>query len=220
MTDCLNFEQQISAMIDGELPEAERQALEAHLETCPDCMEVYRMFSGISAAMNDISFEPPADLKERVLQQIEDGRERLNWKRYAAMAAAFVVVVGVAFFAGKDNIQHGTPAGIVFTNPPQATAVVRAVPEPEGAGDAIMAPLPEDKSTEAVALLGETTETEAPGEATKPAAVAVTKDEEGEDVVTTLWIDGEDVVFTADGENYLRAENAADDLTALLEPDE
>lgn len=228
MTDCLNFEQQISAMIDGELPEAERQALEAHLETCPDCMEVYRMFSGASAAMHDISFEPPADLKERVLQQIEDekvtsiedGRKRLNWKRYAAMAAAFVVVVGVALFAGRDNIQHGTPAGIVFTNPPQATAVVRAVPEPDGAGDAIMAPLPEDKSTEAVALLGETTETEAPGEATKPAAVAVTKDEEGEDVVTTLWIDGEDVVFTADGENYLRAENAADDLTALLEPGE
>ena len=228
MTDCLNFEQQISAMIDGELPEAERQALEAHLKTCPDCMEVYRMFSGVSAAMHDISFEPPADLKERVLQQIEDekvtsiedGRKRLNWKRYAAMAAAFVVVVGVALFAGRDNIQHGTPAGIVFTNPPQATAVVRAVPEQEGAGDAIMAPLPEDKSTEAVALLGETTETEAPGEATKPAAVAVTKDEEGEEVVTTLWIDGEDVVFTADGENYLRAENAADDLTALLEPGE
>ena len=228
MTDCLNFEQQISAMMDGELPEAERQALEAHLETCPDCMEVYRMFSGVSAAMHDISFEPPADLKERVLQQIEDekvtsiedGHKRLNWKRYAAMAAAFVVVVGVALFAGRDNIQHGTPAGIVFTNPPQATAVVRAVPEPDGAGDAIMAPLPEDKSTEAVALLGETTETEAPGEATKPAAVAVTKDEEGEDVVTTLWIDGEDVVFTADGENDLRAENAADDLTALLEPGE
>ena len=228
MTDCLNFEQQISAMMDGELPEAERQALEAHLETCPDCMEVYRMFSGVSAAMHDISFEPPADLKERVLQQIEDekvtsiedGRKRLNWKRYAAMAAAFVVVVGVALFAGRDNIQHGTPAGIVFTNPPQATAVVRAVPEAEGAGDAIMAPLPEDKSTEAVALLGESTEAEAPGEATKPAAVAVTKDEEGEDVVTTLWIDGEDVVFTADGENYLRAENAADDLTALLEPGE
>lgn len=228
MTDCLNYEQQISAMMDGELPEAERQALEAHLETCPDCMEVYRMFSGVSAAMHDISFEPPADLKERVLQQIEDekvtsiedGRKRLNWKRYAAMAAAFVVVVGVALFAGKDNIQHGTPAGIVFTNPPQATAVVRAIPEPEGAGDAIMAPLPEDKSTEAVALLNEPTEAEAPGEATKPAAVAVTKDEEGEDVVTTLWIDGEDVVFTADGENYLRAENAADDLTALLEPGE
>lgn len=229
MTDCLNFEQQISAMIDGELPEAERQALEAHLKTCPDCMEVYRMFSGVSAAMHDIAFEPPADLKDRVLQQIEDekitpiedGRKRWNWKRYAAMAAAFAVVVGVALFAGKDSIQHGTPAGIVFTNPPQATAVVRAIPEPEGAGDAIMAPLPEDKSTEAVALLNEAPEaaqTEAPGEATKPAAVAVTKDEEGEDVVTTLWIDGEDVVFTADGENYLRAENAADDLTALIDP--
>ena len=231
MTDCLNFEQQISARIDGELPEAERQALEAHLETCPDCMEVYRMFSGLSAAMHDISFEPPADLKDRVLQQIEDEKitpiedapKRRNWKRYAAMAAAFAVVVGVALFAGKDNIQHGTPAGIVFTNPPQATAVVRAIPEPEGAGDAIMAPLPEDKSTEAVALLNEAPEaaqTEAPGEATKPAAVAVTKDEEGEDVVTTLWIDGEDVVYTEDGENYLRAENAADDLTALLEPGE
>ena len=220
MTDCLNFEQQISAMIDGELPEAERQALEAHLETCPDCMEVYRMFSGLSAAMHDISFEPPADLKDRVLEQIEEekitpieeGARRWSWKRYAAMAAAFAVVVGVALFAGKDNVQHGTPAGIVFTNPPQATDAVRAIPEPEGAGsgNAIMAPLPEDKSTEAVALLNETPEAaqaEAPGEAAKPAAVAVTKDEAGEDVV-----------YTEDGENYLRAENAAEGLTALIDP--
>ena len=229
MTDCLNFEQQISAMIDGELPEAERQALEAHLETCPDCMEVYRMFSGLSAAMHDISFEPPADLKDRVLEQIEEekitpieeGARRWSWKRYAAMAAAFAVVVGVALFAGKDNVQHGTPAGIVFTNPPQTTDAVRSIPEPEGAGDAIMAPLPEDKSSEAVALLNETPEAaqaEAPGEAAKPAAVAVTKDEAGEDVVTTIWIDGEDVVYTEDGENYLRAENAAEGLTALIEP--
>ena len=229
MTDCLNFEQQISAMIDGELPEAERQVLEAHLETCPDCMETYRMFSGLSAAMRDISFEPPFDLKDRVLEQIEeekitpieDAGKRWSWKRYAAMAAAFAVVVGVALFAGKDDIQHGTPAGIVFTNPPQATAVVRAVPEPDSGGNAIMAPLSEDKSTEAVALLNETPEaadTEAPGEATKPAAVAVTKDEEGEEVVTTIWIDGEDVVYTEDGENFLRAENAADGLTALIDP--
>ena len=232
MTDCLIFEQQISELLDGELPEAERQALEAHLETCPDCMETYRMFSGLSAAIHDLSYEPPFDLKDRVLQQIEEekitpieeGRRRFNWRRYAAVAAAFVVVAGVALFAGKDNIQQGAPAGIVFTNPPQASDVVRAVPEAapaqEGSGNAITAALPEDKSEEAVALLDDTTEAEAPGEATKPAAVAVTKDEEGEDVVTTLWIDGDDVVFTADGENYLRAENAAEELTVLLEPGE
>ena len=228
MTDCLIFEQQLSELLDGELPEAERQALEAHLKTCPDCMETYRMFSGLSAAMHDLSFEPPADLKERVLQQIEDekitpietGRKRFNWKRYAAVAATFLVVAGVALFAGKDNLQQGAPAGIVFTNPPQTTAPLRSNPEQEGSGNAIIAALPEEKSTEAVALLSEPTEAEAPGEATKPAAVAVTKDEEGEDVVTTLWIDGEDVVFTEDGENYLRAENAADGLTALLEPGE
>ena len=108
MTDCLNFEQQISALIDGELPEAERQVLEAHLETCPDCMETYHMFSDISAAMHDISYEVPFDLKDRVLEQIEeekvtsieDGRKRWNWKHYAAMAAAFAVVAGVAIFAG------------------------------------------------------------------------------------------------------------------------
>ena len=212
MTDCLNFEQQISAMIDGELPEAERQALEAHLETCPDCMEVYRMFSGLSAAMHDISFEPPADLKDRVLEQIEEekitpieeGARRWSWKRYAAMAAAFAVVVGVALFAGKDNVQHGTPAGIVFTNPPQTTDAVRSIPEPEGAGDAIMAPLPEDKSTEAVALLNETPEAaqaEAPGEATKPAAVAVTKEKRSEDAVALLK-------KTLDGVRAVNIENA------------
>ena len=229
MTDCLIFEQKISEMLDGELPEAERQTLEAHLETCESCAGTYRAFAGLSAAMRDLAFEPPADLKERVLQRIEDekitpiedGRKRRSWRRYAAMAAAFAVIAGVAFFAGRGNVQHGAPAGIMFTNPPQETGVVRAIPEPEGSGNAITAALPEDKSAEALALLGDSpeqaAEAEAPGEAAKPACVAVTKDETGEDVVTTLWIDGEDVVFTADGENYLRAENAAEALTTLLE---
>ena len=80
---------------------------------------------------------------------------------------------------------------------------------------------PKNSCTLTMMLLNETPEAaqaEAPGEAAKPAAVAVTKDEAGEDVVTTIWIDGEDVVYTEDGENYLRAENAAEGLTALINP--
>jgi len=230
MTACERYEQQISALLDGELPEEEQTALRAHLQTCASCAATYRMFSNLSAAMQDLTAEPPADLTDRILAQIEKekivpieaaGPKKRGWKTFAATAACLAVIVGVAVFAGPNRLGSNVPARI--TPPHQENVPDRTLPESEGAdssdqsGTGAVAPLPEPESQQVLALLTEPVEAEPPAEEAEPACVAVERNDAGEDEVTTLWIDGEDVVYTADGEHFFRAENAADSVQLLLD---
>ena len=44
MSNCMHYQQQISQLLDGELPAEQAQTLRAHLRTCPDCRRVYDDF--------------------------------------------------------------------------------------------------------------------------------------------------------------------------------
>lgn len=70
MSTCMDYQQQISQMLDGELPAAQTQTLRAHLRTCPNCQRVYDDFLALQAAVRDAAAEPPADLTARILQQV------------------------------------------------------------------------------------------------------------------------------------------------------
>lgn len=70
MSTCMDYQQQISQMLDGELPAAQTQTLRAHLRTCPNCRRVYDDFLALQAAVRDTAAEPPADLTARILQQV------------------------------------------------------------------------------------------------------------------------------------------------------
>lgn len=237
MTVCERYEQQISALLDGELPEAEQSELQAHLRTCASCAATWRMFSEISTAMHELEAEPPADLSDRILSQlaaedtpvvpIDNARpKKRGWKTFAAMAACLAVIVGVAVFAGPSRISQSVPARITPAH--QTAAPERTIPDQtEDAvspmtgsplGSDQVAALPELESQKVLALLAEPepVEAEAPAEEAEPACVAVEVNETGEEETTTLWIDGEDVVYTADGEHFFRAENTAESVQLLL----
>lgn len=70
MSTCECYQQQISQMLDGELPAEAAQTLRAHLRTCPDCRRVYDDFASLRIAMRDAAAEPPADLTARIMQQV------------------------------------------------------------------------------------------------------------------------------------------------------
>lgn len=70
MSNCMHYQQQISQLLDGELPAEQAQTLRAHLRTCPDCRRVYDDFLAIQAAVRDAAAEPPADLTARIMQQV------------------------------------------------------------------------------------------------------------------------------------------------------
>ena len=150
--NCQDYEQQISAMLDGELPEAECAALQEHLRTCEACAAAYRSFAGLSAVMQDLDAEPPADLSARILEQIEhenvvqmdqarrERRERRSWRGVAAMAACLVLLLGVVHFAGHDRIAQSVPAGIAHSTRAGGGGYVnRSAPEPNVAEVALAA---------------------------------------------------------------------------------
>lgn len=70
MSTCMDYQQQISQMLDGELPAEQMQTLRAHLRTCPNCRRVYDDFLTLQTAVRDAAAEPPADLTARILQQV------------------------------------------------------------------------------------------------------------------------------------------------------
>ena len=70
MSNCEHYRQQISQLLDGELPAGQAQTLRAHLRTCPDCRRAYDDFLAIQAAVRDAAAEPPADLTARIMQQV------------------------------------------------------------------------------------------------------------------------------------------------------
>lgn len=70
MSACEHYQQQISQLLDGELPPEQVQTLRAHLRTCPECQRVYGDFLALQAAVRDAAAAPPADLTARIMQQV------------------------------------------------------------------------------------------------------------------------------------------------------
>lgn len=101
--DCNQALDAISAALDNELSDAQRQELEAHLAQCPKCRTLMAELSGLSAACGP-AFEavPPADLKDKILANLPAQAPKakgkiIYWKRWAAMAACFAVVALAAW---------------------------------------------------------------------------------------------------------------------------
>ena len=58
MSACEHYQQQISQLLDGELPPEQVQTLRAHLRTCPECQRVYDGFLALQAAVRDAAAAP------------------------------------------------------------------------------------------------------------------------------------------------------------------
>jgi anti-sigma factor RsiW len=94
----------LSAYLDGELPQAEREAVAAHLVACPPCREVLDSLRRIvKAAPNYSGSVPPRDLWPGIVRAIDarrSGRSFGGWGRpqftlvHLAAAAVLFAVVG------------------------------------------------------------------------------------------------------------------------------
>ena len=116
----------LSQQLDGELSPQETQELQEHLAQCPHCRALQAELSALSAALRDDPVAVPAALKESVLAHLPPQTQAakppvsIHWRRWGAMAAAAVIVVGSALW---------------FRNPPSAP-VVAATPSPSAANSA------------------------------------------------------------------------------------
>ncbi|MGB9920519.1 MAG: zf-HC2 domain-containing protein [Moorellales bacterium] len=127
--NCRQAENLISSYLDGELAEAERPELEAHLASCPACRQYAEELEAAQAALAGVfaAAEPPADLFERLMARVREaeagarpaGRARQPWwpgLRRAAAVAGLAAAVGLACLGlGRTGFwplnAPGTPEG-------------------------------------------------------------------------------------------------------------
>lgn len=87
----------LSAVLDGELSVEEKAQLDRHLAQCDGCRALFDDLTAIHGACAGLEVTPPPALKANILQNlpVQEKPEKViwvHWKRWAAMAAAFVLV--------------------------------------------------------------------------------------------------------------------------------
>ena len=155
MPDCEEYFDLISAYIDGELPDGEKDGLLSHLASCERCRAVYDTLSSVSDELRENMEEPPEGLLENVMAAVrsESGyplagasgnqkKRRAVIFRRAALAAACLAVVILAVptlsklgrmgSAGSANNAAAPSASMMFdytkdsAAPAEAPAAMRA----------------------------------------------------------------------------------------------
>lgn len=127
---CDQYIELISAALDGELTADERRELDRHLAGCPSCDALFEELSANSRAMRDLDVPFPADLHDRILNNLptQDAPAKkgkvIAWKRWIPVAAAACLVLVVSLLPGgkpamdsapgaPDMASNGAPAPVV-----------------------------------------------------------------------------------------------------------
>ena len=92
-------QEQIEALLDGELVGPEQDAVLAHLRDCPGCRSYYRQLLAMEQALRADTAPVPEDLLADIMNRVHttsQRRRRQPWLRAAmGIAACLVVVLGV-----------------------------------------------------------------------------------------------------------------------------
>jgi hypothetical protein len=100
--DCAYYQELISRLVDREITPEEGEELAAHARECEECRAVYTAFVSLSDALCAELVDPPEELAENVMAEIrraelwkQNRRPRRQIRRWAALAAGAVLVIGV-----------------------------------------------------------------------------------------------------------------------------
>lgn len=119
--DCQEARGLLSAYFDGELPSERRQLLESHLRECAACEQELAQFGAIPDLVHGLDAPlPPVGMWEQIESGLDDDmlvqpvvRPSVNTSvlsRFAAIAAAIVVVVGIGVLVNQvwyGSDEHG-----------------------------------------------------------------------------------------------------------------
>jgi len=108
MKSCEQYQEEISAMLDGALSAEERASLRAHIAACPECRQVYDAFRSIQTELSALR-PAPDGLATSVMRQIKKPKAA-RWRRYLAMAACFVLVGAAALRLAGGPLGGGNAA--------------------------------------------------------------------------------------------------------------
>ena len=111
--DCRDYQQRISALLDGELSGRFAEEVTRHMDACPECRRAYDRMSHINEMMRtQADLIVQSALAERVKARVADERIRREeraflpaWGRVSLMAMIILLAVGLGNLAGRSMNQ-------------------------------------------------------------------------------------------------------------------
>ena len=99
MTDCEQYQEWISAELDGELSAKETAELMKHLESCTDCREYREACTFLEGILEEPLEEPPKELLQKIMSTIGKQKQSKLQRTLLPLAglAACIVIVIAAF---------------------------------------------------------------------------------------------------------------------------
>lgn len=136
MEFCVQFDEMISALIDGALDEGQEAELRAHMETCPSCKNLYEAFSGLSQAITGELVAPPESLIQGIMFKIsiEEQKKGKRRSRIGGFTAAAACVALILVGASRSGLLNNFDLGMGKSAAPRTAAEtgdVYRVPENE-----------------------------------------------------------------------------------------
>jgi len=97
--NCAEWEEKLNATLDGELSDAERAPLEAHLAACADCRRTRDAIRAQSAELEHLHLDSRA-LEERIIAAVHASAtpRRGGFRAWMALAAAAALILIAPFF--------------------------------------------------------------------------------------------------------------------------
>jgi anti-sigma factor RsiW len=103
---CSRSKKKLSAYLDGEMPEQEREVISQHLQQCEECRGEVAAFSAVTDALNTIEgIEVPPYFMTRLRQQVREQAKPVPFFqriRGLAVTAATAVAVVASLFIGNQ----------------------------------------------------------------------------------------------------------------------
>ena len=108
--DCIEYQKNMSMLIDGEQGHLPLEALEAHLAACSGCRNAYERMGALNRALKDVDlYRPPSMLASRVKARLAEEnaprRERrfpLAWAQVPLFAMIVLLAIGLGNLAGRS----------------------------------------------------------------------------------------------------------------------
>jgi hypothetical protein len=102
--ECQAIQEQLSAWLDDELPEAAGAVLTAHLARCAACREEWRQLTALDDALGNLAAPVPTGLASTVAAKVRRPR---RWSGWQATALAACLVLGIALGGTMARSFHG-----------------------------------------------------------------------------------------------------------------
>lgn len=111
MENCNNYQERISALIDGQLTDEERLELLEHMADCPACQQYFDDQTAIHDALTGLEADAPAGFTDSVMARVRETAQDVprrktipfpHWQRWAATAACCALAL-----LGVMGLQRG-----------------------------------------------------------------------------------------------------------------